>query len=53
MFAEFFDPIPAGFAVAAIVVAALVTLISCAPHRWVEMAERALRKRRARRGQEQ
>jgi hypothetical protein len=45
---EFFGPIPVGFVIAALAVATLVTLISCAPNRWVEMAERALRKRRAR-----
>lgn len=46
--AEIFGPLPLGFVIAAVVLATLVTLISCAPNRWVEMAERALRKRRAR-----
>lgn len=45
---EFFGPIPVGFVIGAVVVATLVTLISCAPNRWVELAERALRKRRTR-----
>ncbi len=45
---EFFGPIPVGFVIGAVAVATLVTLISCAPNRWVELVERALRKRRAR-----
>lgn len=45
---EFFAPIPLPFVIAAVVLATLVTLVACAPHRWVELAERAWRKRRAR-----
>jgi hypothetical protein len=45
---EFFAPIPVPVVIAAMVVATLVTLAACAPHRWVELAERAWRKRRAR-----
>lgn len=45
---EFFGPIPVPAVIAAVAAALLVTLISCAPHRWVELAERAWRKRRNR-----
>lgn len=47
---EFFGPIPIPAVAAAVVLATLVTLVACAPHRWVEIIERALRRRRARSG---
>jgi len=46
---EFFGPIPVPAVIVAVLLATVITVIACAPHRWVEMAERALRKRNARR----
>lgn len=45
---EFFGPIPLWAVILAVLVALAVTLLACAPHHWVELAERALRNRRTR-----
>jgi hypothetical protein len=46
---EFFGPVPVPAVIVAVLLATIVTLIACAPNRWVELVERALRKRSARR----